>query len=159
MSNDLSGDVGLDVKFGVTQNLTLDFTFNTDFAQVEIDERQINLTRFNLFFPEKRKFFLEGRGLFEFGHGSSFRSGSTPDLFFSRRIGLNEGWVVPIIAGGRLTGRVGRLSIGALTIQTDEEPVSQAATTNFTVVRLRQDILRRSSVGLMYTGRSASRVS
>ena len=156
VSNDLSGDVGLDVKYGVTQNVTLDFTYNTDFAQVEVDERQINLTRFNLFFPEKREFFLEGRGLFEFGRGSSFRSGITPDLFFSRRIGLNEGRAVPIIAGGRLTGRVGRLNIGVLNIQTDDEPVSRAATTNFTVVRLRQDILRRSSIGMIYTGRSAS---
>ena len=152
VSNDLSGDVGLDVKYGVTQNVTADFTYNTDFAQVEVDERQINLTRFNLFFPEKREFFLEGPGLFEFGR----RGGSTPHLFFSRRIGLNQGRAVPIIAGGRLTGRVGRLSIGALNIQTDEEPVSQAETTNFMVVRLRQDVLRRSSVGLMYTGRSAS---
>ena len=156
VSNDLSGDVGLDVKYGVTQSVTLDLTYNTDFAQVEVDERQINLTRFNLFFPEKREFFLEGRGLFEFSRGAGSRGGLTPNLFFSRRIGLNAGGVVPIIAGGRLTGRVGRLSIGALNIQTDEEPVSQAATTNFTVVRLRQDILRRSSVGLMYTGRSAS---
>jgi hypothetical protein len=157
VSNEVSGDVGLDVKYGLTQNLTLDFTYyNTDFAQVEIDERQINLTRFSLFFPEKREFFLEGRGLFKFGRGSSSGGGSTPDLFFSRRIGLNEGRVVPIVAGGRLTGRVGRLSIGALNIQTDAEPVSRTATTNFTVVRLRQDILRRSSVGLMYAGRSVS---
>ena len=156
VSNDLDAEVGLDVKYGVTQNLTLDVTANTDFAQVEVDERQINLTRFNLFFPEKREFFLEGRGLFEFGRGAGFGGGSAPELFFSRRIGLHEGQVVPIIAGGRLTGRVGRLNIGALNIQTDEEPISQTATTNFTVVRLRQDVLRRSSVGLMYTGRSES---
>ena len=160
-ANDVDAEAGLDLKYGVTQNLTLDFTYNTDFAQVEADEQQINLTRFNLVFPEKREFFLEGRGLFEFGRpgrvgGGALAGGNAPDLFFSRQIGLNQGQVVPIIGGGRLTGKVGRLSIGALNIQTDHEPVSATPATNFTVIRAKQDVLRRGSVGAMFTGRSQS---
>jgi len=161
VSNALDGEVGLDVKYGVTQNLTFDFTYNTDFAQVEVDEQQINLTRFNLVFPEKREFFLEGRGLFEFGRGSgqggnATASGNAPELFFSRQIGLNQGRVVPIQAGARLTGKVGKASIGALIMQTEAEPGRGVEATNFTVLRLRQDILRRSSIGAMFTGRSQS---
>jgi len=159
--NDVSGDAGLDVKYGITQNLTLDLTYNTDFAQVEVDEQQINLTRFNLFFPEKREFFLEGRGLFEFGRGSRGGSGggNTPELFFSRQIGLNRGRVIPIVAGGRLTGKIGRTSLGALNIETDEETVSGTPKTNFTVLRFRQDLLQRSSVGVLFTGRSRSTIA
>ena len=108
------------MKYGVTQGLTADLTYNTDFAQVEVDEQQVNLTRFSLFFPEKREFFLEGQGIFDFGGGFRggptayyFRGerfgGSAPVLFFSRRIGLNEGRTVPIQGGGRLTGKVGAL--------------------------------------------------
>ena len=158
ISNELSGDVGIDVKYGVTQNLTADFTYNTDFAQVEADEQQVNLTRFSLFFPEKREFFLENPGLFAFGGVGGFTgglgAGSAPLLFYSRRIGLNQGRVVPIELGGRLTGRVGRYSLGVLNIQTAEEPVSGARTTNFSVVRLKRDVLRRSNVGFIFTGRS-----
>ena len=169
--NDLGADVGLDLKYGVTQNLTADFTYNTDFAQVEADEQQVNLTRFSLFFPEKREFFLENQGMFQFGgtlgigagsSGSSGASGQpanpsdTPLLFYSRRIGLNGGREVPIDAGGRLTGRVGRFSVGVLNIQSDDEPVSQSRPTNFSVVRLKRDVLRKSSVGLIFTGRSVA---
>ena len=112
-SNDVNADFGVDVKYGVTPNFTADFTYNTDFAQVEADEQQVNLTRFSLFFPEKREFFLENLGLFNFGGGTSTTTtGNTPVLFYSRRIGLNQalGRVVPIQGGGRLTGRAGRLS-------------------------------------------------
>ena len=169
--NDPGGDVGLDAKYGITQSLTADFTFNTDFAQVEVDEQQVNLTRFNLFFPEKREFFLEGQGLFEFGGGRSFSGGGrssfrrgrsatdTPTMFFSRRIGLEAGRVVPIIGGGRVTGKLGPFSLGALTIQTEEVPTVDVASTNFTVIRLKRDILRRSAIGAMFTGRSASTVA
>lgn len=160
VSNDPGADFGLDVKYGLTQNLTLDFTYNTDFAQVEVDEQQVNLTRFNLVFPEKREFFLEGRGLYEFGHNtrsSAPTSTSTmPELFFSRQIGLNAGRVVPIEAGMRLTGKVGKSGFGVLNLQTDNEPVSKTARTNFTVFRFRRDILRRSTVGLLLTNRSAA---
>ena len=158
VSNELGGDVGLDVKYGVTQNLTADLTYNTDFAQVEADEQQINLTRFSLFFPEKREFFLENQGTFAFGGVSAgpFGGGGrdTPILFYSRRVGLNQGRVVPIDAGGRLTGRIGRFSLGVLNIQADDEPVSGTRATNFSVVRLRRDLLRRSSIGVLYTRRS-----
>jgi TolB-like protein/DNA-binding transcriptional ArsR family regulator len=154
ISHQFAGDVGLDLKYGVTENLTTDVTFNTDFAQVEADEQQVNLTRFNLFFPEKREFFLENQGTFSFG-GSSGRAGDTPVMFHSRRIGLNEGREVPIVAGGRLTGRVGRFSLGLINIQTDDEPVGGALTTNFTVARVKRDLLRRSSIGAIVTHRSA----
>ena len=111
-------DFGVDAKYGVTQNLTADFTYNTDFAQVEADEQQVNLTRFSLFFPEKREFFLENQGTFAFSGVAASAASDTPILFYSRRIGLNGGVPVPIIAGGRLTGRAGRYNIGVLNIRT-----------------------------------------
>ena len=161
------GKAGVDLKYGITQNLTADFTWNTDFAQVEVDEQQVNLTRFNLFFPEKREFFLEGRGIFDFARGSfrtarSLRRGSVrgggdaPTLFYSRRIGLQGGQAVPIVGGGRLTGKIGAFDVGALNIQTGNEAVSGALDTNFTVLRVKRDILRRSSVGGIATNRSLS---
>ena len=160
------GDFGLDVKVGITQNLTADFTYNTDFAQVEVDEQQVNLTRFSLFFPEKREFFLEGRGIFDFarggigggfgGGGGFFGGGNAPTLFYSRRIGLQRGAVVPILGGGRVTGKLGPFDVGALNIQTDDELVSSAESTNFTVVRVKRDIFRRSAVGGIVTNRSVS---
>ena len=149
--NDVTGDFGLDVRYALTQNLTADFTYNTDFAQVEADEQQVNLTRFNLFFPEKREFFLENRGLFQFAGGGG---GDTPVLFFSRRIGLDGSRGVPIEAGGRLNGRMGAFAVGLLNIQTEAASTSPA--TNFSVVRLRRDVLRRSAIGAMFTRRSES---
>ena len=174
-----SGDVGIDVKYGITQKLTADFTWNTDFAQVEVDERQVNLTRFPLFFPEKREFFLEGRGIFGFARGGVtgrpgglgsgpvrgvFGDVNAPQLFYSRRIGLEQALdgisrVVPIVGGARVTGKVGPFDVGALNIHSGNETVSASDPTNFTVVRLRRDILRRSSVGAMFTNRSVSRVA
>ena len=160
VSNQGDGAFGFDVKYGVTQNLTADVTYNTDFAQVEVDEQQVNLTRFNLFFPEKREFFLEGRGIFDFGRGASFGGGrgQVPTIFFSRRIGLSGGRTVPILGGGRLTGKVGRFSIGAVNIQTDDASDANAVATNFTVLRVKRDILRRSRIGAIFTGRSVSTV-
>ena len=161
-----SGDFGLDVKVGITQNLTADFTVNTDFAQVEVDEQQVNLTRFNLFFPEKREFFLEGRGIFDFarggigagfgGGGGFFGGGDAPTLFYSRRIGLQGGVVVPILGGGRVTGKLGPFDVGALSIQTADEQIAGAESTNFTAVRVKRDILRRSAIGGIFTNRSVS---
>ena len=148
----LGADAGLDVKYGLTPNLTADLTVNTDFAQVEADLQQVNLTRFSLFFPEKREFFLENQGLFQFG-GAAGR-GAVPFMFYSRRIGLDDGAEIPIRAGARLTGRVGSVSLGAIQIQTDASDDSPA--TNFTVVRLQQDVLRRSAIGAMFTRRSSS---
>jgi hypothetical protein len=158
-ANDRDGDVGGDLKYGLTANLTADLTVNTDFAQVEIDEQQVNLTRFNLFLPEKREFFLEGRGLFDFargGSGAGLTGGSadTPYLFYTRRIGLNRGRVVPIDVGGRLTGKIGAFGIGVMNIQSGDEPVSRSPGTNFTVVRVKRDILRRSAIGGMFTSRN-----
>jgi len=163
--NSFGGDAGFDVKYGVTAGLTADFTYNTDFAQVEVDEQQVNLTRFSLFFPEKREFFLEGQGIFEFGGDrmptatSFFSTGSmfnvsAPILFFSRRIGLDEGREVPIRGGGRLTGKVGPYSIGLLNVQTGETAGNIAVPTNFSVVRVKRDVLRRSAVGAILTNRS-----
>jgi len=159
INDDVGGDVGGDVKYQITPNLTLDATANTDFAQVEIDEQQINLTRFSLFFPEKRDFFLEGRGIFDFARGglgvtSASDVSDTPYLFYSRRIGLNRGRVIPIDAGARVTGKVGPWAMGLMNIQTGDESVSQTDATNFTVVRLKRDVLQRSAVGVMGTNRS-----
>ena len=162
--NDGDGALGGDVKIGITQNLTADLTYNTDFAQVEVDEQQVNLTRFSLFFPEKREFFLEGRGIFEFARGAAggrsagFRDEEAPILFYSRRIGLEARQVVPIIGGGRVTGKVGAFDVGALSIQTDDEPVSGAAVTNFTALRVKRDVLRKSTVGGIFTNRSVASV-
>ena len=155
--NALKGDIGLDVKYALTEGLTGDLTFNTDFAQVEADQQRINLTRFSLFFPEKRDFFLENQGTFSFGGvgvtGGGGGNGGTPILFYSRRIGLDGGTAVPIRVGGRVTGRIGRYSLGVLNIQTGDVSPSGRAT-NFSVLRLKRDILRRSSIGLLLTGRS-----
>jgi hypothetical protein len=154
-SNDPSGDLGVDAKFGLTQGMTADLTVNPDFAQVEADEQQVNLTRFSLFFPEKRDFFLENQTLFAMGTtGASQGAGDTPILFYSRRIGINGNREVPLDAGGRATGRVGRYGIGLLDIQSGDEPVSGARSSNFSVVRIKRDVLRRSSIGGIYTGRS-----
>jgi Domain of unknown function (DUF5916) len=161
-SNKIDKDIGIDAKYGITSNMTLDLTVNTDFAQVEIDEQQVNLTRFSLFFPEKRDFFLEGQGIFDFANtgNNGFRQPDVPIMFFSRRIGLDAGQPVPIKAGARLTGRVGKTSLGLLEIQTDEgafDPAlgtARSAATNFLVARVKRDILRRSNIGIMATRRS-----
>ncbi len=151
--NDPNGDVGIDVKYGLTRSLTADLTVNTDFAQIEEDQQQVNLTRFSLFFPEKRDFFLEGQGIFDFGGVSGQRAGVNPIMFFSRRIGLSAGQAVPVIAGGRVTGKAGRFDVGALAITTDDRPSAGAVKTTFSALRLRRNILRRSSIGMMATGR------
>jgi hypothetical protein len=154
VSNDPGGDVGVDLKYAVTQGLALDVTVNTDFAQVEADEQQINLTRFSLFFPEKREFFLENAGTFGFGGVTTAAAGDVPVLFYSRRIGLNAGRLVPLDVGGRVTGRVGRYTLGLVNIQTGDETVSRTPSTNFSVLRLKRDVLRGSSIGLIATRRS-----
>jgi hypothetical protein len=159
-TNDLSANAGVDVKYGLTKSLVADLTVRTDFAQVEEDQQQVNLTRFSLFFPEKREFFLEGQGLFNFGSGQRGGDGSsgpslTPVVFYSRRIGLSQNaQSVPIEVGGRVSGRAGPFSIGLLNIQTDDARSANAPPTNFSVVRLRRDILRRSNIGLIGTYRA-----
>jgi hypothetical protein len=158
-SLDKDYDAGFDVKYGVTSGLTWDFTVNTDFSQVEADEQQVNLTRFNLFFPEKRDFFLENSGVFQFGSGNTGggggagggRQNASQDMifFFSRQIGLSpNGDAIPLLAGTRLTGRVGGWSVGALNIQQREQTASPS--TNFTALRARRDILGNSDIGVMF---------
>jgi hypothetical protein len=154
---DGDADVGFDAKYGVTSGLTWDFTVNTDFSQVEADEQQINLTRFSLFFPEKRDFFLENSGVYQFGAGSAGGGGGgggrqnpSQDMlfFFSRRIGLSEnGDAIPILGGTRLTGRAGAFSIGALNIQQRSTRFTPA--TNYTALRLRRDLFSSSDIGVM----------
>ena len=150
-------DVGLDLKYGITSNLTTDLTFNTDFAQVEADQEQVNLTRFSLFFPEKRPFFLEGAGLFDFGiPRTSFRRPPPLLLFYSRRIGLEEGRAIPIIGGGKITGKAGPYGIGMLNVltnkfldETDPEEIIDVQRTNYTVLRLTRDVFSGSRIGLI----------
>jgi hypothetical protein len=157
-ANRWNGDAGFDFKYGLTRSLIADATVNTDFAQVEEDLQQVNLTRFSLFFPEKRDFFLEGQGNFVFGAavGAAAQNSTSdvPILFFSRRVGLSRGQAVPIIAGGRLSGTVDKVAIGALNIQTADMASAGAVTTNFSVLRLKRSILRRSNVGFILTNRS-----
>jgi hypothetical protein len=122
---------------------------------VEADEQQVNLTRFSLFFPEKREFFLENYGLFGFGGVAPTSSaGDVPILFYSRRIGLNNGLEVPIRGGGRLVGQLGRFTLGVINMETGRETRAAAVPTNFTAIRVKRDILRRSNVGLIMTNRS-----
>ena len=137
-------DYGLDVKYGIASGLNLDLTLNTDFAQVEVDEQQVNLTRFPLFFPEKRDFFLENAGMFNVGApGSGF--GRVADLFFTRRVGLSAGGQpTPIIGGARLTGKVNRHNVAAMNITTGSVG---SPGDNFFVGRYSRDILARSKVG------------
>jgi hypothetical protein len=155
--HDPDGDIGVDAKYGITQNITADLTYNTDFAQVEADEQQVNLTRFSLFFPEKRDFFLENQGIFTFGNNSTGTNTTTSDvplLFYSRRIGLANNRDVPILGGGRVTGRIGRYTLGLVNMQTREDDAARVPSTNFSVVRVKRDLLRRSSIGILATSRS-----
>ena len=188
-------DPGADLRYGVTPGLTLDLSWRTDFAQVEADQEQVNLSRFSLFFPEKRDFFLEGASIFSLGERVERSGSGRPPtlLFYSRRIGLEEGRVLPVIAGGKLTGRSGRYEIGVLNVATEaarfrelvtedrflttageslneDDPRRQSATildtvevdivdttrvkrTHFSVVRIRRDLLSRSSIGLIAVNR------
>ncbi len=157
--NDYDG--GLDLKYGITPRMTLDLTYRTDFSQVEVDQEQINLTRFSLFFPERRDFFLENSGTFTFGDlrgmsgdprtGASLRDFS---LLHSRQIGLRARNPVPMEFGGRLTGGVGPYEIGLLNVQTGT--FDGAPAENFSVVRMRRKLLRASDVGFMFGNRQAT---
>jgi hypothetical protein len=157
ISNDGNGEFGADLKWGVTQSVVADATYNTDFAQVEDDEQQVNLTRFSLLFPEKREFFIEGQQFFNFGiQGGTNNNADLPAVFFSRRIGLENGGAVPIVGGGRLQGRVGKNRIGVLQMRTDAAPEVNAVATDFSVARVQRDFLRRSRIGLIGTRRAPS---
>jgi len=157
---DFLPDVGFDVKYGVTPSLTLDLTVNTDFAQVEADEQQINLTRFSLFFPEKREFFLENANIFQFGRPVfGFRAVRDLIPFFSRRIGISDRELVPILGGVRLSGTAGKYRVGVLSIQTDElqtDDLEEIPSTNFSVARFRRDILLNSDIGAIFINKQVS---
>ena len=145
--DDLKGEAGVDLKYGLTNNLTLDLTVNTDFAQVEADDQQVNLTRFSLFFPEKRQFFQERAGIFD------FRTGGLSRLFHSRRVGLTEdGQPVRVLGGARLVGRWGGWDVGFFDMQTAES--DSLPSENFGVLRLRRQVFNAYSyAGAMVTSR------
>ncbi|MFH1765598.1 MAG: DUF5916 domain-containing protein [Gemmatimonadota bacterium] len=149
-------DGGLDLKYGVTPRLTLDLTYRTDFSQVEVDQERVNLTRFSLFFPEKRDFFMENSGIFAFGDFSEreIRMGASPrdfTLFHSRRIGLHQGRPVPIVAGGRLTGRVGSFDVGLLNMRTESTDALPGE--SFSVARIRKTLGGALQVGGLIASR------
>jgi hypothetical protein len=155
---------GFDARVGLTSSLNADVTYKTDFAQVEADQEVVNLTRFSLFFPEKRQFFTESAGIFDYGKTSS--GGGTDggpgllSIYYSRRIGLHDGQEVPLLVGGRLTGRAGASTIGALNIETDETTIRSGGRdrlvprANYTVLRFKQDVLSKSSIGAIFLNRS-----
>lgn len=162
---DDEADGGLDVKWGLGRSFSVDLTYNTDFAETEVDEQRVNLTRFSLFFPEKREFFLENAGIFDFG--PALEGGAPPlEVFFSRRIGITpDGREVPIDLGGRLTGRTGPWNLGLLAVQTDsvaDGPGLGSAPTPgaiprqlWGVARVQRNLGERSSVGAIVTRREA----
>lgn len=155
-------DAGLDIKFALTRNLIADLTLNTDFAQVEADQEQVNLTRFSLFFPEKRDFFLEGAGVFRVGSSSTRGGGERGSdlLFYSRRIGLAGGRQVPILAGAKITGNLGGFEVGVLNVLTDEavdpeEPENSQPRANYAAIRINRPVFANSSVGFLLLSRDA----
>jgi hypothetical protein len=159
-SRGLRGDAGLDVKYGVTPSLTADFTLNTDFSQVEVDQEQVNLTRFSLFFPERREFFIENSGVFTFGDVTerNYRMGASLGdfvLFNSRQIGLTaDRRPLPVGGGGRLSGRVGDWEVGLLDMQTQADLGTPAE--NFGVARVRRRFAGASDVGVLAANRQAT---
>lgn len=154
------GDSGIDSKINLTSNLTADLTFNTDFAQVEADQEQVNLTRFSLFFPEKREFFLEGAETFN----TASQGRNVPVIFYSRRIGIHNGSEIPLWGGVKITGKLKRTTIGlidmlsrATTINNRENKTEDIPLTNYSVLRLKQDVFGQSTIGLMLTGNTSKK--
>ena len=141
-------EIGGEAKIQVTQGLTLDMTVNTDFAQVEVDDQQVNLSRFSLLFPEKRPFFLENAGFFAVGGGGA-------DLFFSRRIGISGGQPVPIKGGGRLSGRLSGLNVGLLHILTGTN-AADAPENTYSVARIARELPNRSRLGALVVNRTSN---
>ena len=143
-------EFGVDAKLGITPSMNLDLTYNTDFAQVEVDDQQVNLTRFSLFFPEKRPFFLENAGNFTMGQSQAV------ELFFSRRIGISDGGeIVPILAGARLSGKLRDFDVGFMNMQTEDKP-GIAIANNYTVASLIREFPNRSRVGALFVNRAAT---
>lgn len=143
---DLNPDAGIDINYSITPSLKASLTFNTDFAEAEVDQRQVNLTRFPLFFPEQRDFFLEGANIYEFAPRSNVHP------FFSRRIGLRGGEPIPITYGARLLGNAGRYNLALLQVRTAEKGNIQPE--NYSVARVKRNIGSESTVGFIYTRRA-----
>lgn len=158
-------NLGVDIKYRITPSLVADFTIHPDFAQTDVDQQIVNITRFPLFFPEKREFFREDLGIFEFGTGVGVGGTRDLKLFFSRRIGLtSNGDPIPILAGAKVTGKIKGFNVGLISMQTREQtfiPVNEERVTvpgtNFTVVRVKRDVFERSSIGAMFTNRDSGR--
>ena len=149
LKHDLDFDGGLDIKIGLTANMTADVTVNTDFSQVEADDQQINLTRFDLFYPEKREFFLENAAIFNVGTSDDAM------LFFSRRIGLtDDGQQIPLIGGVKVAGKAGKYNVGLINLQTRAK--NGTPSNNFTVARVSRDVLRNSAIGVLVTNRQST---
>ena len=154
LDTDAEIEIGLDAKYEVRPGLVLDATINTDFAQVEVDDQQVNLTRFSLFFPEKRDFFLENAGIFEMGQRGMFGAPPLFLMFFSRRIGISEDGPIPVMGGLRLTGRAGSQTVGFINVVTNakfDEPH-----TNHAIARVKRDIGESSYLGAMVTDRRST---
>jgi len=165
-------DAGVDLQYRITGNLRADFSYNTDFAQVEADQEVVNVSRFNLFFPEKRSFFLENSGLFHFGDVSfsermftgriypgSSGEGNSYLLYYSRRIGLKDEDEIPLYGGTKIAGKIGKSSIGFMSMQTRKKTLTDGSaepTTNYTAFRLKQDVLRNSVIGLVILNKQSS---
>jgi hypothetical protein len=153
-------DAGVDVKYGVTPALTADLTYRTDFSQVEVDQEQVNLTRFSLFLPEKRDFFVENSGTFAFGDHTerNYRTASSLrdfTLFHSRRVGLTSGGQpIPILGGGRVTGNALGFELGLLDMQTEAREGARAE--NFGVMRVRRNLFGRSDIGAIFVNRQTT---
>jgi hypothetical protein len=146
---DTDTEFGVDIKYSITPSLTLDLTYNTDFAQVEADVQQVNLDRFNLFFPEKRPFFLENAGQFTVGNSGEAQ------LFFSRRIGISEdGDVIPINGGARVSGKIGEHTNVGFLYMSSEGVEGIAPENAFTVARVNQELGKRSSLGAIFVERN-----
>jgi hypothetical protein len=155
-------DFGFDLKVGLSQSFNADITYKTDFAHVEADQEVVNLSRFSLFFPEKRQFFTEGAGIFDYSQNAGANAGpGLLTLFYSRRIGLQDGREVPILAGGRVTGRAGHTTIGAMNVETGEAfiaagvgPTTRVPRGNYSVLRVKRDVFSKSSLGGIVLNRS-----
>jgi hypothetical protein len=158
LSKEIDANGGLDLKYGLTASQTLDLTYRTDFSQVEADQQQVNLTRFNLLFPEKREFFLENSGVFAIaGGGGPSGGGGSANVFpfFSRRIGLSEaGMPIPIVGGARVSGTTGAYDVGLLAMKT--ERLGDVRSNSFLVGRLRRNFQGSSSVGVIMTSRDST---
>lgn len=153
-NRDITRELGLDIRYGITPKLTLDLSYNTDFSQVEADDQVVNLSRFSIFFPEKRRFFQEQAGLYEVSLGGSSQ------LFYSRNIGIFDGQLTPVIGGGRLNGKIGEWDVGSLFLRTQSTNFADGSTLpseNFGVTRFRKKVFNdRSFIGFMGTARNRS---